>query len=247
MTLVTWRDNIFRQLNKQVTNAALHFIERERMGETINTRLISIVKDCYVELGLDEEDPMTMGQNLSVYKESFEDQLIEDTERFYMKESAEFLSLHPVTEYVKKALVRLKEEERRVLEYLHETTLSRLMDTCNKVLIKKHSELFNAEFQNLLNADQNEDLGRMFQLVSRTPDGLGEMKKMLQNHITNQGLAAIEMLGAEALNDPKSYVSSILEVNRKYKALVVTAFNSDAGFVASLDKACGESCLGHYS
>ena len=65
---------------------------------------------------------------------------------------------------------------------------------------------------------------------------------MLENHITAQGLAAIEKLGEEALNDPKIYVSTILEVHRKYNALVLTAFNNDAGFVASLDKACGE-CL----
>ena len=54
-------------------------------------------------------------------------------------------------------------------------------------------------------------------------------------------MAAIEKLGDDALNDPKIYVSTILEVHRKYNALVLTAFNNDSGFVASLDKACGES------
>ena len=77
-------------------------------------------------------------------------------------------------------------------------------------------------------------------LVSRIPDGLDELKNLLERHITNHGLAAIEKLGNSALNDPKIYVSTILEVHRKYSALVLTAFDNNAGFVASLDKACGE-------
>ena len=83
---------------------------------------------------------------------------------------------------------------------------------------------------------QDEDLGRMYRLVSRIPDGLGELKVLLENHINTQGLAAIEKLGDEALNDPKVYVSTILEVHKKYHALVLTAFANDSGFVASLDK-----------
>lgn len=40
----------------------------------------------------------------------------------------------------------------------------------------------------------------MYNLVSRIQDGLGELKKLLETHIHNQGLAAIEKCGEAALN-----------------------------------------------
>lgn len=53
-------------------------------------------------------------------------------------------------------------------------------------------EVLHAEFQNLLDSDKNDDLGRMYQLVARIPDALVELRGLLEAHIANQGLDAIE-------------------------------------------------------
>ena len=55
-----------------------------------------------VELGIKPEAPQAKGQNLTIYKESFEEGFLTDTEHYYAAESASFLEHNPVTEYMKR-------------------------------------------------------------------------------------------------------------------------------------------------
>lgn len=249
LALVTWRDIFFKCFSKKVTNSVLKLIERERNGDSINTRLISGAAECYVALGLNELDtsssaskqPGTVKQEptLLIYKEYFEAPFIDDTEHYYSRESNEFLRQNPITEYMKRVEIRLDEEKKRIRLYLNEATEDILLKKCEEVLIQRHLDLFYSEFENLLNDCKNEDLARMYNLVAKIPDGLGELKRLLEVYIYNQGMEALEKCCEAAMNDPKLYVQTILEVHSKYDLLVLGSFHNDKGFVAALDKACG--------
>jgi cullin 1 len=99
-------------------------------------------------------------------------------------------------------------------------------------------------FQTLLDYEKDDDLQRMYSLLSRIPDGLDPLRKKFETHVKNAGLAAISKLVGGGANieslDPKAYVDALLQVHQKNSDIVNRSFKGEAGFAASLDKACRE-------
>jgi cullin 1 len=267
LALVHWRANFFRCVYTKLVDVILRLIERERNGETIDQNSVKKVVDSFVSLGLDEEDINKV--SLDVYKEHLETPFLNATEEFYEQESNKFQALAPsssrnllslwripwhrqdyrrthcLSDYLKKAEERLKEEEDRVDRYLNTETRNQLISKCEQVLIRPHSDLMWESFQSLLDFDKDEDLRRVYVLLSRMPEGLEPLRKTFEEHSKKAGLAAVakllsETLGGADLLDPKAYVSVLLEVHHKNSETITRSFRGDAGFIASLDKACRE-------
>lgn len=201
------------------------------------------VVDSFVSLGLDETD--TNKACLDIYKEHFELPFIEATEKYYKQESESFLANNSISDYLKKAEERLREEEDRVERYLNTQTRKPLISKCEHVLIREHSTLMWESFQSLLDFDKDEDLQRMYALLSRIPEGLEPLRKKFEEHVKKAGLTAVSKLVGEASSgadtlDPKAYVDALLEVHKKNSETVTRSFRGEAGFLASLDKACRE-------
>jgi len=240
---VQWKNNLFvpiQQKSSKLAGAILRLIEAQRSGDTIDQGLIKRVIDSFVSLGLDETDPNKAC--LDVYKEHFEGPFIEATELYYRQESESFLAANSVSDYLKKAEERLREEEDRVERYLNTQTRKILISRCEQVLIRAHSQLMWDSFQTLLDFDKDEDLQRMYSLLSRIPEGLEPLRKKFEEHVKKAGLSAVSKLVGQAEAgsdvDPKAYVDALLEVHQKNSDTVKRSFRGEAGFVASLDKAC---------
>ncbi|KAF5388288.1 hypothetical protein D9615_000826 [Tricholomella constricta] len=246
LALSQWRDVFFRQIQKddrKLTTAVLRLITQQRNGESIDQGLVKKVVDSFVSLGLDNAD--LNKECLDVYKEHLELPFLEATEDYYKKEADSFLATNSVSDYLKKVEERLREEEDRVERYLNTKTRKELINKCDDVLIRYHSDLMWDSFQNLLDFDKDEDLQRMYALLARIPEGLEPLRKRFEIHVKKAGLTAVSKLveagdgGADSI-DAKAYVDALLEAHRKNSEIVARSFKGEAGFAASLDKACRE-------
>ncbi|KAK9465105.1 Cullin [Lipomyces arxii] len=240
LCLVMWRTEFFDSVQERLMTAILQLIEKQRNGETIENADIKNIVGSFVNLGLDEHDSKKV--SLSVYKTYFEAPFIAATEEYYRKESKKFVAENSLIDYIKMAEARLQSETSRVQLYLNQSTEKILNRTCDNVLISDHADLIRDEFQNLLDANRQDDLKRLYSLLLRIPAGLVPLRAKFETHVRKQGLSAIEKLASEAGDnlDPRAYVDALLDVYGQYAHLVQYAFLDDTDFVKSLDNACRE-------
>lgn len=239
LALVIWRDVLFQNMSKKITDAILALIKKERNGLIINTTLVKGVINCYRELNFYEKDPSdACRHSLSVYHFSFEDKFLQQTREFYSQESSNFLMNNgSFLEYMRNVEARLDEEQRRVTLYLDKSTELKLIKTCEDVLITAQLNLFHSEFQTMLEEHDVDNLARIYSLVSRVSEGLSRLRTILENHITKQGYEKIERCCENSTYDATIFVKTVLSVHKTYHHLILYSFYSDPYFLTSLDKA----------
>ncbi|CAF3741694.1 unnamed protein product [Rotaria sp. Silwood1] len=238
MAMEIWKLVFFQLLSKQVTSECLQLIKAERQNEIINSRLINEVIQSYVELGVVEDTSTQCNTHqitsptLTIYKDYFEIPFLEETEQFYRLEAATFLTHNSVTEYLKKIDQRLDEEVHRVKSYLHSSTLGILIKKMEEVLIHDQLHVIYTEAKVLLYNEKNS--------VSRIPNATDKLKEIVEVHIYEMGIDAIKRISSGALNNPKLYVETIIDIHTKFLKLVKDVFNNEQSFIATLDRACAK-------
>lgn len=238
--MIQWRRFVFQpiQNQKRLTDAILEQVRIQRDGGVIQSSLLKSVLDSFVSLGIDDTDATRV--NLDVYRTEFQQPFLEATMEYYKTESATFVAHNSVTDYMKKAETRLMEEEDRVELYLQPATRLPLAEICREQLVSSHGPLLWDQFKPLLENEMTDDLSRMYTLLVQIPGGLDPLREQFEGHTKAMGLDSVARMVEEAPEqiDPTRYVQALLHVYDHNMQIIESAFQSEAGMIAALDKAC---------
>ncbi|MFS7956027.1 putative cullin protein, neddylation [Helianthus anomalus] len=222
-----WRDNIIRASNIQtrLKETLLETVQKERNGEVINRSLMRNIVKMLMDLGP------------SVYQQDFEKPFLDVSGNFYRSESQQFIECCDCGNYLKKAEKRLNEEIERVSNYLDAQSEVKITNVVEKEMIESQMtrlvHMENSGLVNMIVDDKYDDLGRIYNLFRRVPNGLMLIRDVMNSHIRERGKQLVT--DPERVKDPVEFVQCLLDEKAKHDKIVNLAFNSDKTFQNALN------------
>lgn len=238
---------VYSEVKRQIKDAALALVQRERDGEHVDRALLKDVLGIFVEMGGNSD--------LSCYEADLEEALLKETATFYSRKAAVWIASDSCPEYMLKAEECLKNEKDRVLHYLHSSSEAKLLQEAERELLATHeTELLEKEHSGcraLLADDKKEDMARMFRLFSspRVPGGLLPVAEMFKRHIESEGMALVKQADAAAATRKEQgkkapvessetmFVKSTIDLHDKYLLYVNDCFANSSLFHKAVKEA----------
>uniref|UniRef100_A0A8C9F2M3 Cullin-4B n=1 Tax=Pavo cristatus TaxID=9049 RepID=A0A8C9F2M3_PAVCR len=171
-----------------------------------------------------------------VYKESFEQRFLEETNCLYAAEGQRLMQEREVPEYLHHVSKRLEEEGDRVITYLDHSTQKPLIACVEKQLLGEHlTAILQKGLDNLLDENRISDLTQTYQLFSRVKGGQQILLQHWSEYIKNFGTTIVvnpekDKDMVQELLDFKDKVDHIIEVcfqkNEKFINLMKESFET---------------------
>uniref|UniRef100_A0A8B9GB91 Cullin 4A n=1 Tax=Amazona collaria TaxID=241587 RepID=A0A8B9GB91_9PSIT len=224
MGLELFRNHVIsdKQVQNKAIDGILLLIEQERNGEAVDRSLLRSL--------------LSMLSDLQVYKESFEQRFLEETNCLYAAEGQRLMQEREVPEYLHHVNKRLEEEGDRVITYLDHSTQKPLIACVEKQLLGEHlTAILQKGLDNLLDENRISDLTQMYQLFSRVKGGQQILLQHWSEYIKNFGTTIVvnpekDKDMVQELLDFKDKVDHIIEVcfqkNEKFINLMKESFET---------------------
>jgi hypothetical protein len=236
-----FKESVFDVLKNTLRQIVLDKIRNDRNGEMADRSLLKSTLAIFVDMGMGD---------LDIYINEFEKFVEIETKDFYHKESEEWFSKYSLTEYLRKAEWRIKEETQLLNHVFTSYSRDKLMRICNEQLLAERQslllEMSGSGVEVLINQEKFDDLSLLYRLMGRIEHGLEPIAAILQNYITHLGVDIFDKYQSRAseIQDYSQYVKmlleyyvpELLEIHMKMDIIVTEAFQLDAIFQKALSQ-----------
>nr|XP_056717915.1 cullin-4A [Euleptes europaea] len=211
MGLELFRNHVIRDklVQSRTIDGILLLIGQERNGEAVDRSLLRSL--------------LSMLSDLQVYKDSFEQKFLEDTNHLYTAEGQRLMQEREVSEYLHHVNKRLEEEADRVVTYLDYSTQKPLIACVERQLLGEHlTAILQKGLDNLLNENRIADLTQLCQLFSRVKGGQLLLLHSWGGYIKNFGTSLV--INPEK---DKDMVQELLDFKHKMDHIIEVCFQKN--------------------
>lgn len=215
-----FRSLVFNDNKERLSGAIVALIRRDRMNEVVDRAVIRDAVKIFVDMGVDH--------NNKVYQQDLELPFLEETSDFYGREASGWLDSDSAPDYLRKMEMRVAEEARRLRDFLHPSTESKLNDRIYQILSAHLATLLNKPNTGLrvmLTNNATTDLSALYRLCSMIPQSLPVIARIVRDHIMDVGNQLVEKL--QASKDFSTYVASLMTIHSQFFDIVVRSFKGD--------------------
>ncbi|XP_039991230.1 cullin-4A isoform X2 [Xiphias gladius] len=206
-------------VQKRTVDGILEQIELERNGETVDRSLLRSL--------------LGMLSDLQVYKDSFEERFLIETNRLYAAEGQRLMQERDVPEYLHHVARRLEEENDRIASYLDQSTQKPLISCVEKQLLGEHmTAILQKGLSILLDENRVTELALLYQLFSKVKGGLPTLLQFWRDYIKS--------FGGEIVCTPekdKDMVQDLLDFKDKMDNVAQSCFARNEGFINAMKEA----------
>uniref|UniRef100_A0AAQ5XU51 Cullin-4A n=1 Tax=Amphiprion ocellaris TaxID=80972 RepID=A0AAQ5XU51_AMPOC len=206
-------------VQKRTVEGILEQIELERNGETVDRSLLRSL--------------LGMLSDLQVYKDSFEERFLTETNRLYAAEGQRLMQERDVPEYLHHVSRRLEEENDRIVSYLDQSTQKPLISCVEKQLLGEHmTAILQKGLSTLLDENRVTELALLYQLFSKVKGGLPTLLQFWRDYIKS--------FGGEIVCTPekdKDMVQELLDFKDKMDNVAQTCFARNESFINAMKEA----------
>ncbi|KAK0421315.1 hypothetical protein QR680_015175 [Steinernema hermaphroditum] len=252
LCMVLWKNEFFENPEVNVAKAALELIQQHRDGrasvqlELVKPLLESLIV-CGVEFNESEDrTSITLQQNVSReemqnYEKYFERPLMLATEKHYESKAATVRRSSDVMKLMETMDKCLKEETDRYNRFLPESAAyskRRLQKLMANIFIEDSDKDFRSELRSFLDADELTNLNLLFRVCSPADHIMYQLRKDFKKYVIEKGIKAVGDIPDAHKKDPKAFVTTVLQIHKKYNDMIREAFGNDSGFSLNFDRAC---------